>query len=88
MFGQPIDSLGGENLEKSLIVLKRGGQAIGVTSPPDAGFAKQLGAPKFMGVAMGLLSRKIRKRARKLGVGYSFLWMQANGGQLRELAAL
>src|SRR6266516_1310902 len=67
-----LDSLGGENLEKSLTVLKPGGQAIGVTGPPDPGFAKQLGAPKFIGVAMGLLSRKVRKQARKLGVSYSF----------------
>ncbi len=37
---------------------------------------------------MGLLSRKVRKRARKLGVSYSFLFMQANGTQLRELASL
>jgi NADPH:quinone reductase-like Zn-dependent oxidoreductase len=83
-----LDSLGGENLEKSLMVLKPGGQAISVTGPPDPGFAKQLGAPKFVGVVMGLLSRKVRKQARKLGVSYSFLFMQANGGQLRELASL
>src|SRR6187200_453249 len=63
-----LDSLGGENLEKSLTVLKPGGQAIGVSGPPDPGFAKQLGAPKFMGVVMGLLSRKVRKQAQKLGV--------------------
>jgi NADPH:quinone reductase-like Zn-dependent oxidoreductase len=83
-----LDSLGGENLEKSLMVLKPGGRAISVTGPPDPGFAKQLGAPKYMGVVMGLLSRKIREQARKLGVRYSFLFMQANGSQLRELAAL
>src|SRR5436305_3145781 len=83
-----LDSLGGENLERSLTVLKPGGQAISVAGPPDPGFAKQLGAPKFIGVVMGLLSRKVRKQARKLGVSYSFLFMQANGGQLRELASL
>jgi NADPH:quinone reductase-like Zn-dependent oxidoreductase len=83
-----LDSLGGKNLEKSLTVLKPGGRAIGVAGPPDPGFAKQLGAPRFMGIAMGLLSRQIRKQARKLGVSYSFLFMQANGLQLRELAAL
>lgn len=33
-----LDSLGGENLEKSLTVLKRGGQAIGVAGPPDPGW--------------------------------------------------
>ena len=37
---------------------------------------------------MAILSRKVRKQARKLGVHYAFLFMQANGGQLRELAAL
>jgi NADPH:quinone reductase-like Zn-dependent oxidoreductase len=83
-----LDSLGGENLEKSLMVLKPGGHAISVAGPPDPGFAKQLGAPKYMGAVMGLLSRKIHKQARKLGVSYSFLFMQANGAQLRELATL
>ena len=83
-----LDSRGGENLEKSLTVLKPGGHAIGVSGPPDATFAKQLGAPKFMSVAMRLLSRKVRTQARKLGVSYSFLFMQANGAQLRELATL
>jgi NADPH:quinone reductase-like Zn-dependent oxidoreductase len=83
-----LDSLGGQNLQKSLTVLKPGGQAISVTGPPDRGFAKQLEAPKYMGVVMGLLSRKVHKQARKLGVSYSFLFMQANGAQLRELASL
>jgi NADPH:quinone reductase-like Zn-dependent oxidoreductase len=83
-----LDSLGGQNLEKSLTVLKPGGQAIGVTGPPDPGFAKQLGAPKLIGLVMRLLSRKTRKHARKLGVSYAFLFMQANGAQLRELASL
>jgi NADPH:quinone reductase-like Zn-dependent oxidoreductase len=41
-----------------------------------------------MGVVMGLLSRKVQKQARKLGVSYSFLFMQANGAQLRELVTL
>ena len=43
-----IDSLGGQNLEKSLTVLKPGGLAIGVAGPPDAGFARQLGAPSIL----------------------------------------
>ncbi len=32
-----LDSRGGENLERSLTVLKPGGQAIGVSGPPDPG---------------------------------------------------
>jgi len=83
-----LDSLGGANLEKSLTVLKPGGLAVGVVGPPDAGFAKQLGAPSFLGAAMNFLSRKVRKRAKALGVRYQFFFMQANGSQLRELGAL
>jgi NADPH:quinone reductase-like Zn-dependent oxidoreductase len=83
-----IDSLGGENLEKSLTVLKPGGLAIGVAGPPDAGFARQVGAPSFLGVVMNLLSRKIRRKAKALGVRYEFFFMQANGSQLRKLSAL
>jgi NADPH:quinone reductase-like Zn-dependent oxidoreductase len=83
-----IDSLGGQNLAKSLTVLKPGGLAIGVTGPPDAGFAKQLGAPATLGLVMSQLSRKVRRQATALGVRYEFFFMQANGSQLRELAAL
>jgi len=83
-----LDSLGGKNLEKSLTVLKPGGLAIGVAGPPDTGFAKQLGAPSFMGVVMNALSRKVRKQAKALGVRYQFFFMQASGSQLRELGAL
>jgi NADPH:quinone reductase-like Zn-dependent oxidoreductase len=83
-----LDSRGGENLDRSLTVLEPGGVAIGVTGPPDPAFAKQLGSPPFIGVVMGLLSRKVRKRARRLGVSYSFLFVQADGAQLRHLASL
>jgi NADPH:quinone reductase-like Zn-dependent oxidoreductase len=83
-----IDSLGGENLEKSLTVLKPGGLAIGVAGPPDAGFARQVGAPSFLGVVMNLLSRKVRRKAKAVGVRYEFFFMQASGSQLRKLSAL
>ena len=82
-----LDSLGGDNLAKSLTVLKPAGLAISVVGPPDAAFAKQVGRPLLKPV-MALLSRKIRAQARKLGVRYAFFFMRANGEQLKTLAAL
>lgn len=82
-----IDSLGGTNLDKSLTVLKRGGLAISVVGPPDASFATQLGRPLFKPV-MALLSRTVRRKAKKLGVRYAFMFMQASGAQLKTLAEL
>ena len=66
-----MDSLGGESLDKSLAVFEPGGLAIGVTGPPDAGFAKQLGPPRFMGVPMGLLSRTSAIKRRNSACGTS-----------------
>jgi NADPH:quinone reductase-like Zn-dependent oxidoreductase len=82
-----LDSLGGDNLAKSLTVLKPGGLAISVVGPPDAAFAEQVGRPLLKPV-MALMSRKVRARARKLGVRYSFFFMRADGSRLRTLAAL
>lgn len=82
-----LDSLGGDNLIKSLTVLKPNGLAISVVGPPDAGFALQIGKPLLKPV-MALLSFKIRSQAKKLGVHYSFFFMRANGAQLKTLAAL
>jgi NADPH:quinone reductase-like Zn-dependent oxidoreductase len=82
-----LDSLGGDNLAKSLTVLKPGGLAVSMVGPPDAAFATQVGHP-FLKPVMVLLSRKVRAKARKLGVRYSFFFMRANGAQLKTLAAL
>lgn len=80
-----LDSLGGENLAKSLRVLKPGGMAISVAGPPDPAFARELGANPILRLAMTALSFKTRRSAKRHGVTYSFLFMKASGDQLREL---
>jgi len=82
-----LDSLGPASLEKSLGVLKPGGLAISVVGPPDPAFATQLGQPLLRPV-MAMMSRKVRRQAKRLGVRYSFFFMQASGDQLKTLAAL
>ena len=82
-----LDSVGGDNLAKSLTVLKPGGLAISVVGPPDPAFAKQLDQPLLRPV-MAVMSAKVRRQARKLGVRYAFFFMRADGAQLRTLAEL
>jgi NADPH:quinone reductase-like Zn-dependent oxidoreductase len=82
-----LDSRGGENLARSLTVLKPGGLAISVVGPPDAAFAVQVGRPLLRPV-LALLSLRVRRAARKLGVRYSFFFMRASAEQLKTLAAL
>ncbi|ADU36660.1 NADP-dependent oxidoreductase [Variovorax paradoxus] len=83
-----LNSQDGKTLEKSLRVLQRGGKLISISGPPDPEFGKSIAAPGFVRLVMRLLSAGIRRRARARGVGYSFLFMRANGGQLREITRL
>jgi len=83
-----LNSQDGKTLEKSLRVLKRGGKLISISGPPDPEFGEAIAAPGFVRLVIRLLSAGIRRRARARGVGYSFLFMRANGGQLREIARL
>ena len=83
-----LDTLGGEALEKSLRVLKPGGKLISISGPPDPDFAKEIGASWILRLMMGLLSYRIRKEAKRRHISYSFLFMRANGDQLREITSL
>jgi alcohol dehydrogenase len=83
-----LDSLGGKNLEKSLRVLRPGGMAIGIAGPPDAAFARELGANPMLRLVTTALSSSIRRQARRLGVTYEFLFMRASGDQLRQITDL
>jgi NADPH:quinone reductase-like Zn-dependent oxidoreductase len=83
-----LNSQDGKTLEKSLRVLKSGGKLISISGPPDPEFGKVSGAPGFVKLVMRLLSSGIRRRAKSRGVSYSFLFMKANGSQLREITRL
>ncbi|MEO6978933.1 MAG: zinc-binding dehydrogenase, partial [Mucilaginibacter sp.] len=48
----------------------------------------EIGAPWYVKLIMRLLSLGIRKKAKRLNVGFSFLFMKANGGQLKEITDL
>jgi NADPH:quinone reductase-like Zn-dependent oxidoreductase len=83
-----LHSQDGAALDKSLRVLRPGGKIISLSGPPDPDFARAIGAPWYMRLIVRLLSFGIRRRARRRGVGFSFLFMKAQGAQLREIAAL
>lgn len=83
-----LNSQDAKTLEKSLRVLRRGGKLISISGPPDPEFGRAIGAPWFVHWAMRLLSAGVRRRARARGLGYAFLFMKADGAQLREITRL
>lgn len=83
-----LNSLGKDILEKSLKVLKPGGQLISISGPPDPSFARDLGASWAVRQVTRLLSHRIRRKAKRRRVSYSFLFMRANGEQLSRISSL
>lgn len=75
-------------LAKSLGVLKPGGRLISISGPPDPAFAHKLGAPWLVKLVVRLLSAGVRRKARQRQVHYDFLFMRADGAQLRQIADL
>jgi len=83
-----LNSLGKDTLEKSLAVLKPGGKLISISGPPDPDFGRENGFGWLLQQVMRFLSFGIRRKSKGLGIGYSFLFMTANGAQLGKITAL
>nr|WP_216294397.1 NADP-dependent oxidoreductase [Delftia acidovorans]MCA1069244.1 Crotonyl-CoA reductase [Delftia acidovorans] len=83
-----LNSQDGKTLGKSLRVLKGGAKLVSISGPPDPAFGRNIAAPAFVRLVMRLLSSGVRRRARGRGIDYSFLFMRANGAQLREITRL
>ena len=83
-----LNSQDAKTLEKSLKVLKTGGKVISISGPPDPDFGKEINANWLMKIIMKFLSAGIRKKAKRLGVNFSFLFMRAQGEQLSEITKL
>ena len=77
-----------KTLEKSLKVVKPGGTIISISGPPDPGFGQQINASWFLKIVLKFLSAGIRKKAKRVGVNFSFLFMRAQGEQLSQIAKL
>lgn len=83
-----LNSQDKKTLEKSLRIVKPNGKVISISGPPTPEFAKAIKAPWFVKIILSLISSGIRKMARKRNVGYSFLFMRAEGNQLQEITKL
>jgi NADPH:quinone reductase-like Zn-dependent oxidoreductase len=83
-----LNSQDQKTLEKSLRILKPGGKVVSISGPPDPAFGQTINANWFLKLVMNFLSRGIRKKAKRLGVHFSFLFMKANGDQLGKIGAL
>ncbi len=83
-----LNSQDAKSLDKISARTQAGRPAISISGPPDPAFADTLGMNLFFKLLMRFLSRGARKKAKRLGVSYSFLFMRAEGRQLDEITSL
>lgn len=83
-----INSQDLKTLEKSLNILKPGGKMISISGPPTPDFAKNIGALRVIRFILSVISSGIRRKAKRKGIAYEFLFMIANGYQLEEITKL
>ena len=83
-----LNSQDTKTLEKSLRIVKPGGKVISISGPPDPDFGQEINANWFLKIVLKLLSAPIRKKAKRLGVNFSFLFMRAQGEQLSQITKL
>lgn len=75
-------------LEKSLRILKSGGQLISLVGPPTPEFAEEIGSPWYIKLITTLISSSAKKKAKKLNTTFKFLFMRAEGSQLEQITQL
>ena len=83
-----LGTVRGDALEKAIAILKPGSQIVSLIGPLDAAFARARGLNVLLRFVFGLMSRNIKRLAKKRKVAYSFLFVHPDGAQLTEIGAL
>ncbi|MFM0689147.1 NADP-dependent oxidoreductase [Paraburkholderia strydomiana] len=83
-----LGTIRGDAIEKSIGILKPGSKIVSLIGPLDAAFARARRLNFFLRLVFGLMSRKIKRLAKRRDVAYSFLFMRPDGAQLSEIGEL
>ena len=83
-----IDSVGGAELSKQMKLLSSGGRIVSLNGMPNGRFARSFGLPKWKQWLLALVGLSLDRQARRVGATYDFLFVQANGSQLKKITEL
>ena len=83
-----LDTLGGDETEKQMSIMKTGGHLVSLRGMPNGAFARRMKLPAWKQALFSLAGRKVDKLASRYGVTYDFIFVEAHGKQLQEIADL
>lgn len=86
-FDAGLDLVGGETLDRMFQIVKPGAKVVSVAALPEPRTALlDLGGRKGLAVLFWLISRGLRRKARRAGVDYRYMFMRPSGEDLALLA--
>ena len=83
-----IDTLGANEFEHELSVLKKGGRLLSLRTAPNRMFAKRNGFSWLKRVLFTLAGSKYDSAARKQGKEYRFMFVRSSGDQLKQVTEI
>ncbi|MDY4026797.1 zinc-binding dehydrogenase [Enterococcus avium] len=83
-----IDTLGEKEFDRELSIIKSGGKMVSLIAGPNKQFAIDKGMPKAKQLLFGLAGKKFDKKAREKDVEYWFIFVRADGEQLKEISRI
>lgn len=83
-----IDTLGANEFEHELSVLKKGGRLLSLRTAPNKMFAKRNGFSWLKRVLFTLAGNKYDSAARKQGKEYRFMFVRSSGDQLKQVTEI
>jgi len=83
-----LGTVRGDAMEKAVGILKPRGAMVSLVGPLDAAFARARGLNFVLTFVFAMMSRKIKRLAKRQGVTYSFLFARPDGDQLAAIGGL
>lgn len=83
-----LDTLGGDETEKQMSIMKKGGHLVSLRGMPNGSFAKRMNMPFWKQLLFSMAGHSFDKMAARYGVQYDFIFVQSNGSQLQQVANL
>jgi len=80
-----IDTLGSDEFENELSIIKPGGRLLSLRTGPNKRFAEDYGFPGWKQKLFAVVGSKYDKKAKKKGVQYRFIFVRSDGAQLEKL---
>ena len=83
-----IDTLGADEFEHELAVLKKGGRLVSLRTGPNKAFAEHNGFTGLKKQMFTLAGKKFDKAAQKQGKEYRFVFVRSDGAQLQKITEI